>query len=141
MKRVVVDASVAIKWLVPIRQDETDVDKALALFEQIAKLDVKMIQPTHFLAEVMGVVARLEPDYANDIFTAVSNIEFALIDHPEIYRTAIKLSVELNHHLFDTLYHAVALNSQGVILITADDAYYRKAKDIGQIMRLRDYYS
>jgi predicted nucleic acid-binding protein len=36
MSRVVVDASVAIKWLVPFRQDEADVDKALALFEQIA---------------------------------------------------------------------------------------------------------
>jgi predicted nucleic acid-binding protein len=62
-----------------------------------------------------------------------------LSDHPEIYRTAIRLSVELNHHLFDTLYHAVALNSLDITLITADDAYYRKAQGMGQILRLQDY--
>jgi len=55
MNRVVVDASVAIKWLVPFRQDEDNVDKALALFEQIARFDVTMIQPPHFIAEVMAV--------------------------------------------------------------------------------------
>lgn len=139
MRRVVIDASVAIKWLVPFRPDEADVDMALALFEQIARLDVIMIQPPHFIAEVMGVVTRLEPDYADAIFAAVSNLEMTLSEHPEIYRTAIRLSIELNHHLFDTLYHAVALNSSDTTLITADDAYYRKAQGRGQILRLQDY--
>lgn len=139
MRRVVIDASVAIKWLVPFRPDEADVDMALALFEQIARLEVIMIQPPHFIAEVMGVVTRLEPDYADAIFAAVSNLDMTLSEHPEIYRTAIRLSVELNHHLFDTLYHAVALNSSDTTLITADDAYYRKAKGRGQILRLQDY--
>lgn len=139
MRHVVVDASVAIKWLIPLRPDETDMDKALALFEQIARLDVIMIQPPHFIAEVMGVVTRLEPDYADAIFTAVSNVEMILSDRPEVYRTAIRLGVELNHHLFDTLYHAVALNSPDTMLITADDAYYRKAQGMGQLLRLHDY--
>jgi len=93
MRRVVIDASVAIKWLVPFRPDEADVDIALALFEQIARLEVLMIQPPHFIAEVMGVVTRLEPDYVDAIFAAVSNLEMTLSEHPEIYKTAIRLSV------------------------------------------------
>lgn len=83
MSRVVVDASVAIKWLIPFRQDEANVDKALALFEQIARFDVTMIQPPHFIAEVMAVITRLEPDYASDIFVAVNDLEMALCENPE----------------------------------------------------------
>jgi predicted nucleic acid-binding protein len=141
MSRVVVDASVAIKWLVPFRQDEADVDKALVLFEQVARFDVTMIQPPHFIAEVMAVITRLEPDYAGDIFVAVNDLEMDLSEQPETYQTAIRLSVELNHHLFDTLYHAVALNASDITLITADETYYRKAKGYGQILLLKDYYS
>jgi predicted nucleic acid-binding protein len=140
MSRVVVDASVAIKWLVPFRQGEADVDKALALFEQIARFDVTMIQPPHFIAEVMAVITRLEPGYAGDIFIAVNDLEMDLSEQPETYQTAIRLSVELNHHLFDTLYHAVALHAPDITLITADETYYRKAKGYGQILLLKDYH-
>lgn len=139
MKRIVVDASVAIKWLVPFRPEEADVDKALALFEQINQQDVLMVQPPHFVAEVMAVLARLEPDYADRLFIAVSNLDMAIEDNTKIYRTAIRLSIDLNHHLFDTLYHAVALYIPSTTLITADEAYYRKAQGIGQIMRLQDF--
>jgi len=69
-----------------------------------------MIQPPHFIAEVMAVITRLEPSYAGDIFVAVNDLEMYLSDQPETYQTAIRLSIELNHHLFDTLYHAVALH-------------------------------
>jgi predicted nucleic acid-binding protein len=139
MSRVIVDASVAIKWLVPFRQDEAYVDKALALFEQVARFHVTMIQPPHFIAEIMAVITRLEPGYAGAIFIAASNLEMTINDHPETYQTAIRLSVELNHHLFDTLYHAVAIHAADNTLITADETYYRKAKGYGQILLLKDY--
>ena len=139
MKRIVVDASVAIKWLVPFRPEEADIGKALALFEQIARQDRVMVQPPHFVAEVMAVIARLEPDYADRLFIAVNNLDMAIEDNTKIYRTAIRLSIDLNHHLFDTLYHAVALYTPGTTLITADEVYYRKAQGMGQIMRLQDF--
>jgi len=139
VKRIVVDASVAIKWLVPHRPEEADVGKALALFEQIACQDRLMVQPPHFIPEVMAVIARLEPDYADRLFIAVSNLEMTIENNATMYQTAIRLSIELKHHLFDTLYHAVALHTPGATLITADEAYYRKAQGMGQIVRLQDY--
>jgi len=42
------------------------------------------------------------------------------------------------HHLFDTLYHAVALE-EGARLVTADAAYFAKAKDLGGIELLADF--
>jgi hypothetical protein len=33
--------------------------------------------------------------------------------------------IETDHHLFDTLYHAVALEHGDAVLVTADDRYRR----------------
>ena len=139
MKRIVVDASVAIKWLVPHKPEEANIDNALELFEQIACYDRLMVQPPHFIPEVMAVIARLEPEYADRLFIAVNNLEMVIENNATIYQTGIRLSIELNHHLFDTLYHAVALHTPDATLITADEAYWRKAQTIGQIVRLKDY--
>ena len=54
------------------------------------------------------------------------------------YRRAAEISTALNHHLFDTLYHAVALE-EGATLVTADEAYFTKAKGLGAIERLADF--
>jgi len=139
MTPIVIDANVAIKWLLPHRPEENDISNALLLFDQIATQQVLMLQPPHFFAEVMAVVARLEPDYADRVFLALRKLEISVIDRSEVYRTAIRLSVQLKHHLFDTLYHAVALETSGATFITADEAYYRKAQGHGRILLLKDY--
>jgi predicted nucleic acid-binding protein len=55
-----------------------------------------------------------------------------------VLKRAAGLSMSLNHHLFDTLYHAVALEV-GATLVTADEAYFDKAKDRGAVQLLRDF--
>lgn len=53
---------------------------------------------------------------------------------------ACTLATDLDHHLFDTLYHAVALDVAGAILVTADNRYLRKAKQVGRICALHEWY-
>ena len=53
-------------------------------------------------------------------------------------KRAADLSIALNHHLFDTLYHAVALE-EGATLVTADETYYGKAKDLGSVELLAGF--
>ena len=48
------------------------------------------------------------------------------------------LSIDLQHHLFDTLYHATAIHTDGATLLTDDDSYYDKAWNRRRITRLRD---
>jgi predicted nucleic acid-binding protein len=55
---------------------------------------------------------------------------------PEIYATALQLTIRYEHHMFDTLYHAVALHTPGASLITADQRYYDKAQSEGSIKLL-----
>jgi len=54
-------------------------------------------------------------------------------------RRATLLTIETDSHLFDTLYHAVALEHEDALLVTADDRYHRKAAHNGRIASLRDW--
>jgi len=139
MTRYVIDANVAIKWFLPFRAEENHLNQALQILALLSDGEIECYQPPHFIAEVIGVLARLRPDYANESLTDLLNLDFQCIETAESYATACSLAIELKHHLFDTLYHAVALETTGAILITADEVYYRKAQGYGRILLLQDY--
>jgi predicted nucleic acid-binding protein len=135
---VVIDASVVLKWLLEDPAREPDTEKALALVESVVRGRLEVLQPVHWLAEVAAVVARLAPQTAVRDVEMLAALEFPTTDDPNVIRRATSLAIETNHHLFDTLYHAVALE-QDALLVTADDRYYRKAERYGTIVALRDW--
>ncbi|MBU1664013.1 MAG: type II toxin-antitoxin system VapC family toxin [Gammaproteobacteria bacterium] len=135
----VVDASVAIKWFLFFRPDEDHADLALKILEETVLGKLKLVQPPHFIAEVAAVLARIKPDEAQDDLLDLLNIERGTVDTPEIHATALELAIRHQHHLFDTLYHAVALHTPGAILITADQRYFDKAKGEGRVILLSDW--
>jgi len=44
-----------------------------------------------------------------------------------------------SHHLFDTLYHALAIYLNAVF-VTADELYYRKTETLGYIQLLSNWH-
>jgi hypothetical protein len=50
----------------------------------------------------------------------------------------VELAVGLDHHLFDTLYHAVALERR-TTLVTADTRYAAKAAGHGGLIQLDEW--
>ena len=66
-------------------------------------------------------------------------MELLVLDTPGVYLTACELARTLGQHVFDTLYHAVALETPGAMLVTADERYYRKALGRGSILLLRRF--
>jgi len=139
MKCFVVDASVIAKWVFPDKINENHLSQALNLLRAIKYGVVKIRQPSHWLAEIAAVVVRLQPKMAVEAIDVLNAMDFPVINELEVYHIACQLSESLKHHLFDTLYHAVALYSKDTQLITADDSYYRKAAKIGAISRLADF--
>ena len=69
---------------------------------------------------------------------ALCLLEWPVADDVAVYRRAARIAAELRHHLFDTLYHAVALEA-GATLVTADRVYWRKARHIGQVALLEEF--
>jgi predicted nucleic acid-binding protein len=139
MTTVVLDASVVVKWLLPERDSEEDVDRAERLLRQIQSSAVQVVQPCHWLAEAVAVVTRLSPETAEDDISDLVDLHFNELGSKDVYLKASELSHRLQHHLFDTLYHAVALTVGDAILLTADRKYFEKARPWGSIQLLRDW--
>ncbi len=137
----VVDASVAVKWFAEgdwaLREDH--VEPALEILRASARGTLDFYQPPHFLAEVAALVSRLKPDNAQQYIDNLAALDITWAAPTVAYTRAIDLACQLNHHLFDTLYHAVALSIPNAVLVTADRRYFVKAQHLGQIAWLGDF--
>jgi predicted nucleic acid-binding protein len=138
---VVLDASVILKWLLEDPTREPDTDKASAVIQSVVQGDVEILQPAHWLIEVASVVARLSPQTAIRDVEMLAAMQLPTTGDPNVMRRATVLAIETDAHLFDTLYHAVALEHEDALLVTADDRYRRKAARYGKIESLRDWGS
>jgi predicted nucleic acid-binding protein len=136
--RLVIDASVGVKWVIRDLQIEPDANKAVAILRGIRARTIEAIEPQHWVAEILSVIARARPQRVPLTLGILSTLSFTEIRQYATYRRAADLSIALNHHLFDTLYHAVALE-EGAMLVTADAAYFAKAKDLGSVELLSDF--
>ena len=137
--RLVLDASVIVKWLVADTEHETDVDQALVLMEKVRTGEVSLIQPVHWLTEVAAVLARLNPETVESDLEFLHEMTLDVADSLALQRRACRLAIDLNHHLFDTLYHAVALETDKATLVTADRRYLHKARQVGRIVALTEW--
>jgi predicted nucleic acid-binding protein len=136
---VVLDASVILKWLLEDPTKEPDTEKALALIDAIVHGKLEILQPVHWLIEVAAVAARLTPQTAVQDVELLSAMQFPTSDEPNVLLRATELALETDHHVFDTLYHAVALEHADAVLVTADDRYRRKSERFGMIAALADW--
>lgn len=136
--RLVVDASVALKWFLRGRPDELLVDEAEAVLSVIGRSRTELFAPGHWIAEIIAVLARTKPGAVDDALIFLDDMRPVIVHGIPVVKRAAQLSIRLNHHLFDTLYHAVALE-EGATLVTADEAYFNKANDLGGLQRLGDF--
>jgi predicted nucleic acid-binding protein len=122
-ERVVVDASVAIKWVVA----ENGSDRAETL------LDHPLAVPDLLFAECANILwkkVRREELSENEAVLAAETLEQAelsVVSAQSYTRTATTIAVELDHPAYDALYLAVA-EAAGLRLVTADDRLIRRAR-------------
>ncbi|MGZ5008917.1 MAG: type II toxin-antitoxin system VapC family toxin [Methylobacter sp.] len=135
---VVADASVSVKWFFPASAQEQDADQAIQLLLQVQSGQVTLVQPAHWLPEVIAVITRVRSEIADQAIDYLIAMEVKVQQDTDILKTAARLSRQFSHHLFDTLYHALAIDLDGVF-VTADEKYYRKAETIGCIRLLSDW--
>ena len=102
---MIVDASVAFKWLV----EESDSEEAISWISA----DVSLAAPTLVLAEVGNALTKrirrgeLSADGASERFARLPNLLSLLDDAPFMAR-AFDLSIMLRHAFYDCLYLAAA---------------------------------
>jgi predicted nucleic acid-binding protein len=139
VNEIVLDASVMIKWIFPDRAHEAHTDRALDVLRAVHAGRLSIVEPPHWLAEVAAVVTRLAPDRAYQLITLLHAMNFPVLDEAEVYLQAVLLSTRSGQHVFDTLYHAVALRRPRASLVTADERYYRHARQAGRMILLENF--
>ncbi len=138
MTVIVADASVAVKWFLP-SAEEPHADQAVTLLTGLREGKYELVEPAHWFAEVASVLVRFAPETLDEDLRDLAALAPTVLDTLAVYRSAGRLAARLKHHLFDTLYHAVAFSLSGATLVTADERYYRKAREVGRILRLADF--
>jgi predicted nucleic acid-binding protein len=114
---VVVDASVAVKWVLP----EDHSEAALRVLES----GVGMIAPAHWLAEAVNAVwtacrrTAITRDEIHQLVATLAEAPVASVPLNEIAATAMDLSLRADVSVYDALYIALALRDNA-ILITDD---------------------
>jgi predicted nucleic acid-binding protein len=136
---VVVDASVALKWLFDAGRGERDTSQAIALLHKVAAGEIRMLQPAHFVTEVAAVLAREVPARATRSVSNLLRIDMDVVADDATLLRAVELAVAHGQHLFDALYHAVALGHEDAVYVTADERYWRAARPSGRVVRLADF--
>lgn len=135
---VVIDASVALKWFLLHRPEEQDLASAGALALAVERGKVRLFAPPHWHLEVLGVLARNAPAVLEEALVELSGLRANTIDTYDVCLAAANMSADLKLHIFDTMYHAVAI-SCGATLITADEAYFVKARKLGHVCLLSNF--
>ena len=111
---------------------------AMHLLEDIRSGRHRLIQPPHWYAEVLAVLVRRTPWLTDAALAELAELDAASAADNATYMRAADLARRSKQHLFDTLYHALAVE-QGAILVTADECYFRAASNEGAIQRLGDF--
>lgn len=113
-------------------------DKAgtLALAAEVGK--VHLFAPPHWRLEVLGVLSRNAPSVVEEALLELSGLGAKTIDTYGVYLAAATMAADIKQHIFDTLYHAVAISCSAT-LVTADEAYFMKARALGNISLLSNF--
>jgi predicted nucleic acid-binding protein len=125
-ERLVIDASVAVKWVVP----ENDSDKAEFL------LDQALVAPDLLFAECANILwkkvrrGEVTKEEAEIAAQTLEQADLTVVSARAYTARAAALAIELDHPAYDGMYLAVA-EALGLRLVTADDRLVRKARQAG----------
>jgi len=124
----VIDAGVALKWF--LREGESQ--GADSLLEAFLANEIELLAPDSLVLEFANtlwkhsiLLKQLRPEEAKSIFHDFLTLPLNLHESNALASLALKMSVELRHPIYDTLYCALA-NENDCEFITADRVLVEK---------------
>lgn len=134
----VVDTSVAVKWYV--ERDEADTAKALRLLAVHSRGQCTLRAPQFLLFEVANALLKGHQLGASVVLEALNqlwNLEMELdaLRRPTLAK-AVEIAARCEATIYDSYFLALALETRSV-LVTADEAFLRKARHYPSVVSLR----
>jgi predicted nucleic acid-binding protein len=122
--RVVVHASVAVKWFLP-ESGEPLADQAMALLDQFDRKEIQFVVPDLFHVEIASAiwkavrVGRVSRAFGDQALVLLTQREFATVPSLKLLDGAFQIAAEYGRTVYESLYVALAIQTESQ-LITAD---------------------
>ncbi|HKV84603.1 MAG TPA: type II toxin-antitoxin system VapC family toxin [Ktedonobacterales bacterium] len=142
-RRIVVDASVAVKWHL---RDEANVPEARKLLEHYAAGLVLLTAPAHIHYEVPSAITvatrgrapRLTFEQGREAIDDFLALDIDLVHDEELIRAAYSLVHHYEVAFYDGLYLACA-SQLDCSLVTADRRFYQRISTLPRVVWIEDY--
>jgi predicted nucleic acid-binding protein len=125
LTRLVLDASVALKWVLPA-DDEPLTEQALGLLDLWRRAQVRLLVPDLFWAEIGAVLwkaatrGRISKETATNASGDLVAEKFPAIASGLLIKDALEIASRNGRSVYDSLYVALAVRARAD-LITADE--------------------
>lgn len=122
---MVVDASVAVRWVVSQPGSE--------MAEQVVRSRERLVAPELILAEAGNALWKyvraglVRPDIAEQAISRVAGPFDALVSLPPLAEQAMRIAMELDHAIYDCFYLALA-DVHDTAVLTADKRLLNKTR-------------
>jgi predicted nucleic acid-binding protein len=127
LKKLVVDASVAIKWYLPEQYSESA--------EKLMDDSYEFFAPDIIHSEIGNILWKralkneFSPDKALIIFDAFKSLPIEITNSHRIFETAFKIAYKIKRSFYDSLYIALAVKNN-CRMVTADSKLYNALNDM-----------
>jgi predicted nucleic acid-binding protein len=125
LKTLVLDASVAIKWAMPLAREPLT-DESVRLLKRYVDSELEFIVPDVFWAEIGNVLwkgarqRRWRQDEAEAVAADMRARDFATVSSVRLLPEALRIAFAYDRSVYDCLYVALAVQAK-TDLITADE--------------------
>ena len=139
MSIAIVDASVAVKWV--LRESDSDIART------IAAGDMRLLAPDLIILELANALRKavsaqsITRDYAVQSLAGIRRVFDPLITIADFIDEAISLAIDLKHPIYDCVY-LVTSRRLGAPLVTADTTFAAKlagTPDAANVILLADW--
>ena len=125
MRKIVLDASVAAKWLFPTAIEPFS-EKAVRLLEECVSREIEVLVPDLFWVEMSSVLwnaartGRCSAEHASESFDRLMTLDFPTVPSLGVLHSAFEIACASGRTVYDCLYVALA-EASGSEFITADE--------------------
>ena len=135
MEKVVVDASVILKWILD-GDKESDKDRAMALLKDWGDGRVQLYAPSLWQFEVGNFLGRELPSEAEEKMSLLADLHIGTVPlNDSIYRRCFAWMNGKKITFYDAVYLSAAFEIQAM-LVTADEAFIKKMEKIDRLCSL-----
>ncbi len=140
--RVVLDASIGVKWFK--YENEDNVDRAIKLQRKHLQDEIEIIVPDLFFYEIMNTLLSKKYFSVDDVCSASESLYClnmkVICPDKEIIDNAVYIADKTKLTFYDSLYIAVAINKKA-LLLSEDLEILQNKNNFNFIKSLSEFYS